>query len=344
MKRWDIFCRVVDNYGDAAVCWRLARQLATEHAACVRLWIDKPATLDRLQPERGDVAILHWTETADFGEPADVAVDAFDAGLPPAYAARMPAHSLWIKLEYLSAEAWVEEHHGLPSPHPTLPVRRHFFFPGFSERTGGLLRERNLFERRDAFEPARFWRELGFEPASADTTVVSFFGYENPAAGELLRAWAEGPRPVLLAVTDCPLRAAVEAFGERGNLRVRTLPFLPQARYDELLWACDWNFVRGEDSFVRAQWAARPFVWQIYPQKDGAHRAKLDAFLHLYGEEAGSLWRAWNGWGGGIGTAWEVLAERAAPLRARARDWAARLGAQADLAGRLAQFAEIPLK
>ena len=39
-RSWDVFCRVVDNYGDAAVCWRLARQLADEHGARVRLWID----------------------------------------------------------------------------------------------------------------------------------------------------------------------------------------------------------------------------------------------------------------------------------------------------------------
>jgi len=342
--RWDVFCRVVDNYGDAAVCWRLARQLAHEHGASVRLWIDRPATLAKLHPEGGGVTVLPWQADTDFGEPADVAVDAFDAGLPDAYAARMGARSLWIKLEYLSAEPWVAQHHGLPSPHPTLPVRRYFFFPGFSEGTGGLLREHDLFARRDAFSAAAFWRGLGFEPPQADATTVSFFGYENPAASALLRAWASGPAPVVLAVTECPLRAAVEAFGAQGRLQLRYLPFLPQARYDELLWSCDWNFVRGEDSFVRAQWAAHPFVWQIYPQKDDAHRAKLEAFLALYGDEAGALWRAWNGWGGDIGAAWTAAQGQQGQLSARARSWAARLGAQGELTGKLAQFTENLLK
>ncbi len=56
-----------------------------------------------------------------------------------------------------------------------------------------------------------------------------------------------------------------------------------QSDYDHLLWCCDFNLVRGEDSFLRAQWAARPFLWHIYPQADAAHLEKLTAFLELYG-------------------------------------------------------------
>jgi uncharacterized repeat protein (TIGR03837 family) len=84
---------------------------------------------------------------------------------------------------------------------------------------------------------------------------------------------------------------------------VFAIPFLPQDRYDVLLWACDLNFVRGEDSFVRAQWAGRPFVWQIYAQQDDAHRTKLLAFLDrlLAGADevlAASLRALWLGWNG----------------------------------------------
>jgi uncharacterized repeat protein (TIGR03837 family) len=68
----------------------------------------------------------------------------------------------------------------------------------------------------------------------------------------------------------------------RAALRAVALPHLTQPEYDQLLWACDLNFVRGEDSFVRAQWAAKPFVWQIYSQDDGAHIAKLSAFNDLF--------------------------------------------------------------
>ena len=353
-RSWDIFCRVVDNYGDAAVCWRLARQLALEHGARVRLWIDRPATLRALQPEPvgPGVDIRCWEPDADFGAPADIALDAFDAGLPERYAARMPSSSLWIKLEYLSAESWVDDHHGLPSPHPRLAVPRYFFFPGFTPRTGGLLREAGLLARRDAFEPGAFWATLGEAPPESGSLVVSLFGYENPAVGDLLRAWADGPRPIVVAVAEGRLKPEVAAFfggaRRRGNLEARFLPFLPQARYDELLWACDWNFVRGEDSFVRAQWAARPFVWQIYPQADDAHLAKLDAFLALYcaGLDAplAPLWQAWNRRTPGVVTAWRALEDRQPALGAHARAWAAGLAMQPELAGNLARFSENLLK
>jgi uncharacterized repeat protein (TIGR03837 family) len=345
---WDVFCRVVDNYGDAAVCWRLASQLADEHGARVRLWIDDPGTLEKLRPAAAAVDVHRWIDAAGT-KPATVAVDAFDSGLPEAYARSMDAGSLWIKLEYLSAEPWVEAHHGLPSPHPTLPVRRYFFFPGFTDKTGGLLREAGLLARRDAFQPD--WRSLGGKP-QAGTTVVSLFGYENAALTGLLDAWSCGTRPMLALLTDCPLAQQAREFmrgdTRRGKLEIRYPGFMPQAKYDELLWACDWNFVRGEDSFVRAQWAAKPFVWQPYPQPGNAHHAKLEAFLDRFCEGLDApvppLWRAWNGMGGDIAKAWEALALAPNDLEAHARRWAGRLAAQGGLAGKLADFAENLLK
>ncbi len=356
-RRWDVFCRVVDNFGDAAVCWRVARQLADEHGARVRLWIDHPETLAALRPDTAGIAVdvLPWTPDTDFGDPADIAIDAFGDGLPERYvramAARPDAH-LWIKLEYLSAEAWVPGHHGLPSPHPSLPLRRFFCFPGFVDGTGGLLRERDLLARRDAFDPASFWPAIGQAPPGPDASVVSLFGYENPAVGELLQSWADGPVPVVAVVTESRLTPGVRTFlgsdSRRGRLQARFLPFLPQDRYDELLWSCDWNFVRGEDSFVRAQWAARPFAWQVYPQQEDAHQVKLEAFLALYaaGLEAplAPLWRAWNGAAPDIGAAWQALLPHRERLRAHARQWAHRQGARADLVAELARFAENPLK
>ena len=102
------------------------------------------------------------------------------------------------------------------------------------------------------------------------------------------------------------------------------LPFVEQREYDRLLWLCDLNLVRGEDSFVRAQWAARPFVWHIYPQDDCAHLDKLRAFLALYAAElpaasAAALtdfWLAWNH-GVGIEPAWRALLLNALRWRTR---------------------------
>ena len=70
------------------------------------------------------------------------------------------------------------------------------------------------------------------------------------------------------------------------------LPFIPQEDYDYLLSVCDINLVRGEDSFVRAQWASKPFIWDIYPQSDLAHEVKLNAFLERYFEGVSAEFRA----------------------------------------------------
>lgn len=382
-RTWDVFCRVIDNYGDAAVCWRLAQQLSAEHGGRVRLWIDALAPLHALCPEVSaeqarqlvaGVEVCRWGAGTAFGQPAEIVVDAFGAGLPGDYVEAMAARSprsLWIILEYLSAEPMVASHHALPSPHPRLPLDRYFFFPGFVAGTGGLLRDAGFDLRRKAFQSdpvaqAGFWQDLGFAPPEPGATVVTLFGYENPGVMSLLRAWADGAVAVVAAVTRSRLQPEIAAFFgaeaevggrlTRGRLEARFLPFLSQPRYDELLWMGDWNFVRGEDSFVRAQWAQRPLVWQIYPQDEGAHLLKLSAFLDLYcagldGRRQAalrSLWRAWNAPGtqpkSAPGAAWAVLEPGSAQWQTHAADWVRRLSVPGELAANLAQYCEDRLK
>ena len=334
----DIFCAVIDNYGDAGVCWRLAHQLANEYGWRVRLWIDDPAPLQQLAPDHaaGPVELRVWKMPWQDTEIVDVVIEAFACELPPAYIEAMATRvrqPVWLNLEYLSAESWVAGCHGMSSPHPRLPLVKHFFFPGFAPGTGGLLRELDYDARRKGFDESAFRTEFGLPPRSPDELTVSLFSYpDNRALSELMRAWENSERP---------LRVLRPGSGETartsGKLSVYPLPFLPQRRYDELLWACDLNFVRGEDSFVRAQWAGKPFVWQAYPQTDETHLAKLDAFLALHpagGQLAGS-WRAWNGEGA---LDWPGFAAGLPSLGAPMAEWATTLAARPDLAARLVQF------
>ena len=141
-ERWDIFCRVVDNFGDVGVSWRLARQLAREHGKRVRLWLDDLTVLAKLRPEidpardtqtLDGVEVARWRERLRADEVADVVVETFGCDPPEAYVlamARRAAKPRWINLEYLSAEDWVEGSHALPSPNPRLPLVKHYFFPG----------------------------------------------------------------------------------------------------------------------------------------------------------------------------------------------------------------------
>lgn len=372
--RWDVFCRVVDNLGDAGVCWRLARQLAAEHGLRVTLWIDDPVALARLAPgvagelpvqRVGGVRIVRWNDRPEWpGEAADVVVEAFGCDPPPAYIAAMAARRpvpVWINLDHLSAEGWVEGCHRLPSPHPRLPLVKHFFYPGFAAATGGLLRERELLPVRDAFmaDPqgaAGFMARLGVPPPAPGGLRISLFAYRASPVTPLLAAWRAGGRPIQCLVPDDQIELDTAAHRRAGcgssdavdgMLDLRPVPFLSQDDYDRLLWACDCNFVRGEDSFVRAQWAGRPMVWQIYPQRDDAHQPKLDAFLARYCEGLPAdpaqavtrLWRAWNG-RGDVAEAWSAFADALPPLAGHARAWSGKIATLGDLAGNLVQFCE----
>jgi len=375
--RWDIFCKVVDNYGDAGVGWRLARQLAAEHALDVTLWLDELAALARIAPaidpacaaqKVAGVTVRRWEEPFAAAAPADVVVEAFGCGLPEGYVAamaRLAAAPAWFILEYLSAEPWVDGAHALPSPHPRLPLPRRFWFPGFTPKTGGLLREPGLFAARDALRgdaaaQRALWSSLRIPPVAPGELRVSLFCYPNPALPALLDAWADGDRPVSCVVPEGVAVGAVDAWTGgsvphpgrpcvRGRLSLHAIPFLAQDDYDRLLWLCAVNLVRGEDSFVRAQWAARTFAWHAYPQADGAHWRKLEAFLDRYAAGLGAapavalrgFWRAWNGApeAGPVGPAWLDFAAAHPHLERHGEAWAAGLASLPDLADGLVKAA-----
>lgn len=308
--RWDIFCRVIDNFGDIGVSWRLACQLAGQGAQ-VRLWVDDAQALRWMAPGGcAGVEVRPWIEpfvVPDDLPPGDVLVEAFGCEVPLPFVGRWvdwraedAQRPAWINLEYLSAEAYVERSHALPSPVMSGPARgltKHFFYPGFTRATGGLLREPDLAQRQAAHDPAAWLEARGIRPAPGQP-VVSLFCYEPPLLPDLLGQLARSG--AVLLVTPGRATVAVRQVQSKGKCPLPTLQFLPwltQREYDELLWSCDLNFVRGEDSLVRALWAGRPLVWQLYPQDDGAHGAKLEAFLAaLHLPEGLSSWhRRWNG-------------------------------------------------
>ena len=352
----DIYCQVIDNYGDAGVCWRLARSL-TEHGLEATLWIDDLARLAVLRPElQADVpsqrldgfTVCAWDERTALHQPADLVIEAFGCRMPEAQLTAMAAMRsppVWINLEYLSAEAWVGEHHGLPSPHPHLPLTRYFFFPGFDLRSGGLIRESHLLAERYAFDATArhaLLARLGIalEPAER---LLSIFCYPTAPLSELLQALHAGS-PVL-CVFPGGLPEGCAAW-QTGAVRLQALPFLAPDDYDRLLWSCDLNFVRGEDSAVRAQWAGQPFIWQLYEQAEGTHHVKQEAFLRRYiapfdDDLAALLAAAWHRWNGETQTApdWPALISALPRCRVHARDWAGQLGSQSDLASRLLGFA-----
>lgn len=291
IRLWDVFCRVIDNHGDLGVCWRLAADLASRGES-VRLWVDEPGALAWMAPGGvPGVQVLPWRDPSPGEQPGDVVIEAFGCDPPAPFVQRMaqcaPAPA-WINLEYLSAEDYVLRSHGLPSPQlagPGAGLTKHFFYPGFSAGTGGLLREHGLLPRRAGFSPSGLRQTLDIGPDDGVRTAL-LFCYDNPALPAWLDAMARHPTPTRLWVMPGPaaqqVRRWLEAAPAHGALEACFLPFVPQPRFDELLWTADLNLVRGEDSMVRALWAGKPFVWHIYPQHDQAHGPKLAAFLDRY--------------------------------------------------------------
>lgn len=374
---WDVFCRVIDNFGDIGVCWRLCADLAARGHR-MRLWTDDASALDWMAPGARAGAwpgvqvqpweLLHHPVALRELECAAVWVEGFGCEIPEPFLAHFcgqdgappqaPSDAAvcqpaWVNLEYLSAEAYVEKSHALASPVAHGPARgrgKYFYYPGFTPGTGGLLREPGLLQDRARFSDGHrraFLLRHGLDWHGQ--VVLSLFCYEPPALMRLLQNLRDWNRPVALLVTDGRARAAcTQLLGtgtQWGALQLVYLPAVSQADYDRLLWSCDLNFVRGEDSLVRAIWADRAFVWQIYPQDDGAHAAKLECFLGTV--QAGARWREfhrlWNGLAGPEGAPQCAHAPSALDLTNWQRDASAaraQLLQMDDLGSQLVQFVQ----
>lgn len=321
---WDIFCKVIDNHGDLGVSWRLSCCLV-ERGHQVRLWVDDPSALAWMAPEgRTGVEVKTWVKTLDVSDltAAEVIVETFGCDIAPEvlaiYRARAESSGIkpvWINLEYLSAEPYVAKTHGLSSPvmhGPGLGLTRHFFYPGFTASTGGLIREDCLSANLKAFDRNTWLHQQGVpciqDKVGRPEQLLSLFCYEPPALQNLLSQLAAQPLQTRLLVTAGRATEATQMAVRKKNaqeplwnmrkaLSISYLPYFSQNDYDHLLWSCDVNFVRGEDSLIRALWAGKPLVWHIYQQHDNAHHDKLNAYLQAI--EAPQSLRAfhlaWNG-------------------------------------------------
>jgi uncharacterized repeat protein (TIGR03837 family) len=352
---WDIFCRVIDNHGDLGVCWRLSANLASR-GHHIRLWVDDPSALTwmaphahlndqgwaRLQTENGHIEVRPWTAPLnDASAPSEVWIEAFGCELPDHFVQHASqtavqhagqSDPVWVNLEYLSAESYVERSHKLPSPVMSGPLKgrtKWFFYPGFTEKTGGLIREPQVSEK--VVQVAKPFPER-----------TSLFCYEPAALGEALQLKSLNTPPHQWQVAhgrgaqafDLAL-AQIAHSGQEKPPQFEKLPPVTQHEFDSLLSRCDLNFVRGEDSLVRALWAGKAFIWHIYPQDDGAHGPKLEAFLDwLQAPPSLRLFHLkWNGLSQAALPEVDLPLWQACVLSARAR-----LMTQMDLVSQLLQF------
>ena len=277
----DVFVNIIDNFGDAGVAWRLASELAA-HGLRLRLITDdvKPfifiAGASGKTPQTIESVTLitkKEIETAPNVIPAEVVIETFACRLPETYEAAIRKLGLScyrINLDYFSCETWAQDCNGLPSIDPETGHKKINYFPGLGIKNAPVIIESDYLNRKRAFELSDF--EARFK---CRAPFVSFFGYETANLDSVAKALnALSSLTILLA----PGRAS-EGLCRKLHARTVTLPYCAQKAFDERLWASDVNFVRGEDSCVRAVLAGRPFLWNIYPTEDFAHKRKLDAFL-----------------------------------------------------------------
>lgn len=355
-RTWDIFCTLIDNFGDVGVCWRLAVNLA-DRGQRVRIWADDPSPLAFMAPDgHAGVDVLLWpADDAGHAWPAaaDVVVELLGCELPAAYVERMAAAErppVWINLEHLSAEPFVERSHGLPSPQRNgLP--KWFFFPGFTPGTGGLLRETGLLAARERFDGRAWLAARGIRPLPAER-VALLFCYASPALPAMLAALARQPTVILATQGHAQEQLRAIGAGSIDGLRVVELPWLNQTEFDRTLWSADLNFVRGEDSLVRAIWAAKPFIWQVYPLEAALRERKQDALLAAMAGAIGrpawcktlaTAFRRHNGLGadgGGNATPSPIELPEARAWGEGMQRWCEQLATRADLATQLIAFAD----
>ncbi|WP_371751642.1 elongation factor P maturation arginine rhamnosyltransferase EarP [Snodgrassella alvi] len=378
-----VFVRVIDNYGDAGVGWRLSCLLAEYLHMHVRLWIDDTDALNKLVPapeKQARITIEAWQGDAMMQQQLSAAADpvlvieTFGCELPPQVLERMrQRRPLWLNWEYLTAEDWAVGLHAMSSLQPN-GLEKYFWFMGIDADSGGLLREPDYLAEREKFRQQpklqqAFRQEYGL-PLQHTGQLWLVFAYTSGQWAQWMAMWQQADTPVTLWLAGGQviesLRAAkliapeeLQQEGdicELGNVTLVRIPFVPQAAFDRLLWLADAAIVRGEDSFVRALWAGLPFFWHIYRQDDDVHLQKLHSFW----------FKAMQGWpaelrqaftvlsddlngAGAVSSlkreqAWQYLCAHWQSWVKSAAAWSEMLHRQDNALEKLARFSHLPLK
>lgn len=304
-----LFCRVIDNYGDMAVTWRLIKGLyQVQPSLNITLVTDDLRALSQLVPSFEEpLKVIDWTwfethipEEMDLPQ---VTIEAFACDLPSSFlqalhsAPLSPGHPLRcrliINLEYLTAESWFLGVHTLPSLTGTTFVEKFTWVPGFLSGLGGLIFDRVYLQQvelaRSDLPAAKenFWRALksllpDLGPCPIHRGWISVFSYEHDFSNLAQTLSGMEPCPLVLlppGLMTPGLRSSFAKWGLQNH--IQTLPFLPQTLYDQMITVCDLNLVRGEESLVRAALCGRPFLWHAYLQDEGYQIEKVQALLQV---------------------------------------------------------------
>jgi uncharacterized repeat protein (TIGR03837 family) len=300
-----LICKAIDFFGDIGVAWRIAKQLKADYDVEVHLLLDDLITAQKLIPSLDtslkkqtiNGIVIHYcdfSENSDSLPPPPLFVfNLFNIDLPYKYKSLIQSEkSKYIAIEYLSAESWVDNFHLKPSIDPQSGLIKTFFYPGFTNQTGGLIREKNLPLHREAFSQEQ--REEVIRSLNGDPSFfsISLFYYPSQKIDIFLDLMEHMEKSIQFFMPQYLFDLLVT---KKSYQYIRIIPyqFLSHDDFDRLLWSCDLNFIRGEDSWIRALWAGKPFIWQPYIQENNIHLIKLKAFLKRYCETCNQELSEW---------------------------------------------------
>ncbi len=318
-----VLCKVVDNFGDIGVAWRLCRRLAkiqSKYKICLvvddweafskiedglprRLTTQSEATKQSISIEGIEIfpwnnnELCHEVFSQNDGDRLSVILELFQCGRPEwmetiLFKEKLQRTVQIIMIDYLTAEKYAEDFHCLQSLTRSAKVQKVNFMPGFTEKTGGLVID-------DAWQELSVWKKEG---------PVLVFTYERDWTS-LVEALLSA---VSLPVVECPkdvskppypprlllaqgrgkesfMQALNKVVSTSSTTIVEELPYLNQTEWDKLMKNCSALVIRGEESMSRACLSGIPFIWQAYPQSEEYQLVKVRALLERmkphFGEE-----------------------------------------------------------
>lgn len=306
----DIFCEIIDNFGDIGVVYRISKELKKIFQNVrIRIVLNRLEEFKAINKKVKDtdyqeidglicVTEKYVKENMESFGVSDVFIEAFGCNVPEEYVKAAKENSkLWINLEYLSGEKWIEDFHLCESLIDSKTLKKIFFMPGFSEKSGGVIIDSGFLERMKFGKENRdevfkkYFKDFDLK----DKFIGTVFSYEKNFENllETLKNYEKETILLLMgektqkSFSEILKKNLTEDYGnivKYGKITMIYSDFFSQEEYEEIISASDFNFTRGEDSFVRGIILGKPFMWHIYLQEEKAHMDKIKAFTERFKE------------------------------------------------------------
>lgn len=300
-----VLCKVVDNFGDIGVVFRLCRALSElkknleirlvvsnlDSFAKISKGIDSTKTFQEFRGWK----VFDWNDSAlckkEFSKnPPEFILECFQCGRPEwleelLFSPQFNLNVQIVNVEYLTAESWADDFHLLKSGTRSAKIKKINFMPGFTKKTGGLILDKNfmrcLSEKKFALNLVKqnLDKKILSEDFS-DSFKILIFSYPKnfDFLASAIKEFSFFKKIIVFVASGAGADSAKISL-KKFKVDFVCLPFMQQEVWDAFLSLMDFSFVRGEDSFSRCCLFGNPFIWNIYPQEEEFHIVKLNAFL-----------------------------------------------------------------